>query len=108
MGYCMAESELEALLALQIRAAKLPEPKREFAFCPTRRWRSDFGWPDRMLLVEVEGGIWADGRHSRGKGMEADMEKYNTAALDGWRVLRVSGGMIKRGEALRMIEKALS
>ena len=104
----MAESELEALLALQIRAAKLPEPKREFAFCPTRRWRFDFCYPDKMLAIECDGGTWKLSGHTSGKGHERDCEKRNEAVLMGYRVLTFSGGMIKRGEALRVIEKALA
>lgn len=103
----MAQSELEALLALQIRAMGLPTPKPEHTFHPGRRWRADFAWPDEMLLVEVEGGTWSGGRHTTGAGFERDAEKYNQAVLDGWRVLRFTGGMIKRGEALNMIRKAL-
>ena len=36
-----------------------------------------------------------------------DIEKYNEATLRGWRVLRVTGDMIRRGEALILIERAL-
>lgn len=103
----MAQSELEALLALQIRAMGLPTPKPEHTFHPGRRWRADFAWPDEMLLVEVEGGSYVYGRHNRPAGMEADCEKYNQAVLDGWRVLRFTGGQVKRGEALDVIRRAL-
>ena len=65
-------------------------------------------WPDRMLAVEVEGGIWTRGRHSRGAGMIGDMNKYNEATLRGWRVLRVSGKHIDSGEALAIIEHAMN
>lgn len=96
-------SKLEATLALHIRAHKLPEPVREYRFHPTRRWRMDFAWPDLKLAAEVQGGIWTRGRHSRGKGMEADMEKHNEAMLLGWDVLLFSGGMIDSGQAVETI-----
>jgi len=49
----------------------------------------------------------SQGRHNRAKGYEADCEKYNTAALRGWTVLRFTGDMIKKGLAIQMIEEAL-
>lgn len=98
----------EAALAFQIRAAKLPEPEREFRFHPKRRWRFDMAWPKRMLAAEYEGGIYANGRHTRGKGYEGDLEKYNAAMLLGWRVLRFSARHVTSGDALSMIERALA
>ena len=52
-----------------------------------------------MVAVEVEGGVWTGGRHTRGKGFEADCEKYNAATERGWRVLRVTPKMIADGRA---------
>ena len=103
------ESPLERELAFQITACGLPEPVREWRFAPPRRWRFDFAWPllDQKLAVEVEGGIWTRGRHTRGKGYQADLAKYNRATLDGWRVLRVTGAQIKSGEAVEWIEQAI-
>lgn len=95
-------------LHLQMNAAGLPAPLTEYRFDPKRRWRADFAWPDLMLLVEVEGGAWTNGRHTRGSGFIADCEKYNEAALGGWRVLRVTGDHIKSGEALAWIARALA
>lgn len=66
----------------------IPEPQREFRFDSARRWRFDFAWPDRRLAVEVEGGVWVRGRHTRGAGYLKDLEKYNRAVELGWRVLR--------------------
>lgn len=44
------------------------------------------------------------GRHSRGV---KDMEKYNTATLAGWRVLRVTPKQVADGSALMLIEQAI-
>lgn len=83
------------------------QPETEYRFHGLRRWRFDFAWPGRMLAVEVEGGQWVNGRHQRGKGYEDDCEKYNTAALMGWRVLRFTGDMVKDGRALATLLAAL-
>jgi hypothetical protein len=40
--------------------------------------------------MEIEGGIWLQGRHNRATGFIADMEKYNEATLSGWRIFRLA------------------
>jgi len=100
-------SEAEESLALQIRAVKLPEPVREHRFHETRRWRFDFAYPAHMLAIEVEGGVWSGGRHTRGSGFTKDCEKYNTALMDGWRVYRCTPDMIKSGIVVKDIETIL-
>jgi len=96
-------SVLEELLAAQIHLAGLPEPVREYRFCPSRRFRADFAWPERRLLCEVEGGTWTNGRHSRGAGFAGDCVKYNLAALDRWLVVRFTGGMVNDGTAIAVL-----
>lgn len=66
----------------------LPMPETEYRFHPSRKWRFDYAWPDQRIALEVEGGVWTQGRHTRGKGFLGDMDKYNEAAVDGWRILR--------------------
>jgi hypothetical protein len=73
-------------------------PQREFIFHPTRKWRFDYAWPERMIAIEVEGGVFVGGRHSSGAGMTKDCEKYNYAALLGWKVLRFTSPMIRSKE----------
>ena len=94
-------------LLLQIRAVGLSMPVEEHRFCK-RRWRFDLAWPDRKLAVEIEGGTWSHGRHTRGKGFAMDCIKYNEATLLGWCVLRVTTGMVNDGSALQYVERALA
>jgi very-short-patch-repair endonuclease len=98
-------SALEAQLALQIHAARLPMPEREVRFHPTRRWRFDFAWPELKIAVEAEGGTWVNGAHGRGKHFESDAEKYNAATLAGWRVFRFTTDMIADGRALAVLRQ---
>lgn len=96
-------STLEAELSLHLRATGIPAPLTEYKFHPKRKFRADFAWPEFMLLVEVEGGQYIRGRHQSPKGFEADCEKYNLAALEGWVVLRFTTSMIHDGRAIATI-----
>ena len=64
------------------------EAVAELKFHPVRKWRADFALPSYKVLIEIDGGIWSGGRHTRGAGFIGDMEKLNEAAILGWRVLR--------------------
>jgi len=72
-----------------------PEPECEYVFHPTRKWRFDFAWPDKLAAVEMQGATWAQGRHTRGMGYRADCEKLAEAQLLGWRVFWVTSGMLE-------------
>jgi hypothetical protein len=87
---------------------KLPEPVPEFTFHPTRKWRADYCWPAHMLMLEVEGGLWTNGRHSRGSGAIADLEKYSEAAIMGYRVLYCTPEQLHNGVALDRVIRALT
>jgi len=101
-------SAIEDLLLMQMNAVLKSKPEREYRFHPVRRWRFDFAFPHLMLAIEVEGGSWVQGRHSRGKGMSEDCVKYNSAVIMGWHVLRFTSDLVKSGEAIKMIEEFLS
>ena len=94
-------------LLLHIKAEKLPEPTLEHKFHFTRKWRFDICWPEYMVAVEVQGGVWTQGRHTRGKGYTNACAKLNEAQLLGWNVLWVTADQIKTGEALDWIDRAL-
>ena len=69
-------------------AVGLPSPSPEFKFYPTRKWRFDYCYPEKKIAIEIEGGAFTKGRHTRGLGFINDMEKYNHAVLMGWKLLR--------------------
>jgi hypothetical protein len=81
--------------------------KREYKFHPQRRWRFDLAWPERLVALEVEGGVWTGGRHTSGVGFTNDAEKYSVAAALGWAVIRATPTQIKRGLAYGWLEWAL-
>lgn len=89
-------SDLEAAFDTWMRrlAPEVPAATPEHRFAPPRRWRFDRSWPARRLAVELEGGVWSGGRHTRPAGYESDCEKYNAACAEGWRVLRFTAKML--------------
>ena len=87
--------------------AMRPGVEREHRFHQTRKWRFDFAWPDIKVALEVEGGTWAGGRHTRGKGYEGDCEKYSEAAILGWCVVRATTNMCQDGRAFDLVERAI-
>ena len=79
----------------------LPEPTLEYRFDAKRRWRFDYAWPAQKVALEVEGGVFTRGRHTRGAGFLKDIDKYNAATLAGWKVLRVTPKeLLTKGPAL--------
>ena len=98
---------------------------REYQFHPTRKWRFDFiicrlevqsiydskistsqAIKDgKLIAVEIEGGIYSQGRHTRGSGFMKDCEKYNTAAARGWKVFRFPSSMVEDGSAIKFLKE---
>lgn len=122
-----------SLLDQQIELHHLPKPVKEHRFHPTRKWPFDRAWPNFMVAMEVDGGVFGrpvvchncgqtvkrhlknggtvvvreGGRHNTGTGFENDAEKLNEAAVLGWLVIRVTPKMIEDGRAIAWLEKAL-
>lgn len=94
----MRRSHLELLAERLLSELPGEKPVPEYHFHPTRKWRFDFAYPIKKIAVEIEGGVWTGGAHTRGRGFEEDCEKYNAATLLGWRVFRFTGEMVERGE----------
>ena len=109
-------STAELTLEAQLSQAGIPF-EREVVFAAPRKWRADFGvyeavgrgnpWGPRVLLVEIDGGAFIGGRHSRGTGVEADAEKQSAAAILGYRVVRLTPKQVEDGRGLQWIKQAL-
>ena len=79
----------------------------ELVFYPGRRYRIDVAFPAQKLAVEIEGGGWINGRHSRGTGIETDAEKSALLAIQGWRLMRVTPKQVRNGTAWAWIRECL-
>jgi very-short-patch-repair endonuclease len=98
-------SSLEARFLMLWNHVKGPDLEREYRFHHERRWRSDFAHLGARVLIEIEGGIWVNGRHNRAAGFNADLEKYLAAGLAGWRVFRFGPDQITLENVERMAEQ---
>jgi hypothetical protein len=87
-------SKLERKFELCWLASTGPKLEKEYRFHPERKWRFDFAHLESWTAIELEGGVWSHGAHSRGKGFTEDCEKYNAAQALGWRVYRYTTDMI--------------
>ncbi len=104
----VAEQRVSLFKAL-CRRQGVPEPTLEHHFAkPERAWRFDLAWLDQKIALEVEGGAWTKGRHTRGGGFIEDMAKYNRATELGWRVYRVTPSQLDTLDTVDMIRRALA
>ena len=109
----MSKSHTVDRLCLEIAAAGLPAPEREYHFAPVddtgclvRQWRADLAWPDVNLMLEVDGGLYGGGRHGGARSVWRDLEKRNAATLLGFRTVHVTPTDVKSGLALLLLEVA--
>lgn len=101
-------SVLEEVLYSHILVAGIPVPERQEKIIPNRKFQFDFSWPLYKIVVEVDGGEWIQGRHSRGKGMASDNEKMNEVQLLGWKIFRFTGKQVTSGYALSFLQRYFS
>lgn len=104
----LIKEQSTALFRALCRRSGVPEPVTEYHFAkPERVWRFDFAWLDAKVALEVEGGIWTQGRHTRGAGFLGDIAKYNRATELGWSVFRTTPSELDTISTLTMISRAI-
>lgn len=100
----LAKSVPEETLVLQLRDAGITF-LREYKPIEDRRFRFDF--QIGMLLVEVQGGVFARGNsgHTSGMGITRDCEKTSMAVARGYSVMPVTAAQVTNGQALVWIKQ---
>ena len=99
-----AESPLAAQFEAMWRQLGGPVLDTEVRFHPDRRWRFDYCHLATRTAIELEGGAYSRGRHTRGAGFIEDCHKYNAAARLGYTVFRIATGMVQPDTLSEIIE----
>lgn len=97
---CQGEDVISELELAFIQAWDGPDFIYQHQPIPKRKFRCDFAWPERKLIVEIQGGTWKGIGHGQASGIARDYARHNTLVAHGWRVLYYGADRL-RGEALR-------
>ena len=84
----------KAKTLFEILCKQIPGAQPEYKFDSVRKWRFDFAIPHQRIAFEYEGIFAAKSRHTTISGYKGDIEKYNAAVKQGWRILRYHAGNI--------------
>ena len=90
-------------VAAYCRSLGVPEPEGEWYFHDDREWRLDLAWPMQKVALEIDGGLWSNGAHSRGSGIKGDHEKRNAATAQGWRLFYADPSPRSLAEVIMLI-----
>lgn len=93
-----AEDQLEQSLSLYNI-----EYIREHPTPWNRRSKFDFFLPQMNLAIEIQGGTWISGKHTRGKGYQDDCKKMRRADQHGLRIWWFTTQEVICGDAMHEI-----
>lgn len=99
----MDKSNLIRSFDYQWRVLNGPPLEKEYRFHTERRWRFDRCHITAKVAIEIDGGVWTGGRHTRPIGYTNDCIKLNAAALLGWTVFRLTQPMIENDAAIHLV-----
>jgi hypothetical protein len=97
------ESNCTIKLLEQVSRLGLEKPRLEFEFDERRKFRADFAFMKKRVLVEIEG--WG---HRTEQRFELDLHKYNRAASLGWRIVRLTPRMILDGSSIETLRSTFA
>jgi hypothetical protein len=83
-------------MAPLFKACGLPVPVFEHYPLKPRFWRLDVSWPELMIAIEIDGGLFNQGAHTRGAFIMRTHEKLNALAAAGWRMWHYTPQTLKR------------
>ena len=91
-------------LERQIALVGLPKPELEYLFAREvgRKFRADLCWPDRRLILEIDGGA-----HCVRIRQKQTILRAQIAQELGYKVITVLPSQVRNGEALRLLEREL-
>jgi len=81
---------------------------REHYFHPFRNWRFDYAIPEHKIAIEIDGGAFTGGRHTRGVGFIQDCDKLNEATALGWSIYRITTPMVNTADVAWVLEQIRS
>ena len=105
-GATNAAGAARALFLAACEAHGLPVPEAEYRFAEPRKWRFDWLF-DGWLALEVQGGLYVNGRHVRGPELVKEHEKLNEAVCLGYSVLFCTPADVEGGGIFPVIRRAL-
>jgi hypothetical protein len=82
------KESIKTILWIYKRDGLIKDYVEELQFDPNRKFRFDWAIPYLMIAIEYEGIFSKKSRHTTISGFSKDTEKYNSAAILGWTVLR--------------------
>ena len=85
---------------------KLPLQK-EVALIPRRKFRFDFVHTASKTCIEIQGGLYSRGRHTRGKQMEKEYLKWLLAQSLGYTIIPIGTEQVEDGKVLELIAKTI-
>jgi very-short-patch-repair endonuclease len=89
-------TELKKVL-LQLDGQSMAEVPFSHIMPTKRKFRADFFCPNRKTIIEVNGGQFNSGRHTRGgTGYQNDLFKINLAQYHGFKVYQFTYEMLEK------------
>ena len=108
--YAVPKPRSALLLQIDVlcRQWEIGPPETEYPFDDVRKWRFDAAWPGIQVAFEYEGIFSKKSRHTSISGYTGDIEKYNSAAIQGWIVCRATAVTVKSGQAFLDLVRAIT
>lgn len=102
------QSRLELAFSRKWRSLYPDIPlESEVVFAKPRKFRFDFAHLETKIAIELQGGNFVRGRHTRGAALAKEYEKLNIAAENGWRMFFLDGNMVRKVGNYRAIANAI-